>query len=265
MAARRLLRERLDARRRRREYRRVVRRLAGPKLLQALAREHPHAFFVELGSNDGEKLDHLHETILNSEWRGLMVEPVPYVFERLRRNYGRLGRVALENAAIADRDGTMPFYHLAPVADPTQEGLPEWYDAIGSFSRELVLSHRACAADDRYAPHAAAMLRSALTATEREVAVHFLHGDRLSPPARDRLARMVERAGAEISFLEVPASEVAGLPTRRLADPSTWYRILLPELLRDLDRVLHLDSDVIVRESLGPLWETELPTPTSPR
>jgi lipopolysaccharide biosynthesis glycosyltransferase len=118
--------------------------------------------------------------------------------------------------------------------------------------------HIACAADDHYAPHAAAMLRSALTETDREVAVHFLHGQRLSAPARDRLARMVERAGGEISFLEVPASEVAGLPTRRLADPSTWYRILLPELLPELDRVLHLDSDVIVRESIGPLWETDL-------
>ena len=79
--------------------------------------------------------------------------------------------------------------------------------------------HIACAADDRYAPHAAAMLRSALTETDREVAVHFLHGARLSASARDRLARMVERADGEIFFLEVPASEVAGLPTRRLADP----------------------------------------------
>jgi FkbM family methyltransferase len=136
------LRETLHARRRRREYRQVLRRLAGPKLLLALARDHPRAYFIEVGANDGEKLDHLHRIILSSEWRGLMVEPVPYVFERLRRNYEGLGRIAFENAAIWNRDGTAPFYHLAPVTDRRAEGLPEWYDAIGSFSRDFVLSHQ---------------------------------------------------------------------------------------------------------------------------
>ncbi len=71
-----------------------------------------------------------------------MVEPVPYVFERLRRNYGDVPGVELENAAIADRDGHLPFFHLAHVDDPQREGLPHWYDAIGSFSREAILRHR---------------------------------------------------------------------------------------------------------------------------
>jgi FkbM family methyltransferase len=70
-----------------------------------------------------------------------MVEPVPYVFDRLRRNYGGLDRVALENLAIADHDGSLPFYYLAQVDDPEREGLPQWYDGIGSFSRDAVLGH----------------------------------------------------------------------------------------------------------------------------
>ena len=64
------------------------------------------------------------------------------MFERLRRNYGGLEGIALENAAISDRDGRLPFYHLAAVEDPEREGLPPWYDAIGSLSRENVLAHR---------------------------------------------------------------------------------------------------------------------------
>ncbi len=118
----------------------MTRRLAGPKLLRAFAAVYPEAFFIEIGSNDGEQHDHLRPMILDGGWRGIMVEPVPFVFERLRRNYGRLERVALENVAIADRDGSLPFYHLAR-ADPIREGLPQWYDAIGSFSRESVLGH----------------------------------------------------------------------------------------------------------------------------
>jgi FkbM family methyltransferase len=79
--------------------------------------------------------------IRERDWHGVMVEPVPYVFERLRAAYQGNARVSLENAAIADRDGRLPFYHLAKVEDYEQEGLPRWYDGIGSFSADAVLSH----------------------------------------------------------------------------------------------------------------------------
>jgi FkbM family methyltransferase len=122
--------------------RRIERRLAGPKLLRAFAREYPEAFFVEIGSNDGDRHDHLRPLILAHAWRGVMVEPVPYVFERLRRNYAAVAdRVELENAAVGERDGPAPFFHMAQAPEAERAGLPDWYDGIGSFSRETVLSH----------------------------------------------------------------------------------------------------------------------------
>jgi FkbM family methyltransferase len=123
------------------KFRRVQQRLAGPKLLRSFAQAYPEAFFVEIGSNDGEQHDHLQPLISSHPWSGIMVEPVPYVFERLRRNYGDAPRVTLENAAIAERDGRLPFYHLGHVEDARREGLPQWYDAIGSFSRAAILRH----------------------------------------------------------------------------------------------------------------------------
>lgn len=121
---------------------RVQRRLAGPRLFRAFADAYPEAFFVEIGANDGEQHDHLQPFIRSSGWRGIMVEPVPYIFERLRRNYGELDRVGLENAAIAEIDGTLPFYHLVDADEREREQLPDWYDGVGSFSREKVLEQR---------------------------------------------------------------------------------------------------------------------------
>ena len=112
---------------------------AGARLLRALAAEEPDAFFIEVGANDGEQHDHLHPIIFASRWRGLLVEPVPYVFERLERNLGDDPRFKLENAAVADRDGTLPFYHLARAEQG--DDLPPWYDGLGSFSRDTILSH----------------------------------------------------------------------------------------------------------------------------
>src|SRR3546814_20013885 len=68
-----------------------------------------------------------------------MVEPVPYVFDRLRATYGDHPRIALENIAIADRDGTLPFHHLPEVDDGDDTW--RWYDALGSFRRDVLLSH----------------------------------------------------------------------------------------------------------------------------
>ena len=99
----------LRKRMRRLQDRRSHRRLAGPRLLQAFGEAYPRAFFIEIGSNDGDQHDHLQPLIRSLQWTGLMVEPVPYVFERLRHNYADLDRVTLENAAIADRDGQVPF------------------------------------------------------------------------------------------------------------------------------------------------------------
>jgi len=121
---------------------RFGRRLAGRNLLRAFAAAYPEAFFVEIGANDGDQGDPLRPYILSEPWRGIMVEPVPHVFERLRRNYAGLDRVAVENAAIADRDGRLPFFHLAPLAGADLERVPEWYEKVGSLSREQVLSHR---------------------------------------------------------------------------------------------------------------------------
>ncbi len=96
---------------------------------------------MEIGANDGKQHDHLRPHVLARPWRGILVEPVPYVFARLRENYAGLERVILENVAIAERDGRLPFYHLAPAAPGERGTLPVWYDGTGSFERAVVERH----------------------------------------------------------------------------------------------------------------------------
>lgn len=114
-------------------------RARGPRLLRRMGRLLPHAVFVQVGSNDGSKHDPLRATFLRTRWTGVLVEPVPYVFERLKANYARYPRARLENAAIAERSGALPFYHLRPAAPG--EALPDWYDELGSFRKDVILSH----------------------------------------------------------------------------------------------------------------------------
>lgn len=115
--------------------------LAIARIIESFAASHPEATFVEVGANDGQQHDHLRPYIEQGGWRGVMVEPVPYVFERLRRNYAEVPGVELVNAAIAESSGRRRFFGVRD-ADPRERaGLPDWYDGIGSFRREAVLSH----------------------------------------------------------------------------------------------------------------------------
>lgn len=114
-------------------------------VVHELALAVPDATFVQVGAHDGTQLDPLREAILGSRWRGIMIEPVPYVFERLAARYRANRRIALENVAVADEDGSRPFHFLAEAA--AGDGVWKWYDALGSFKREVVLSHGGLVAD----------------------------------------------------------------------------------------------------------------------
>ena len=116
-----------------------MQRLAGPKLVTAFAEAYPDAFFVEIGSNDGEQARPPAAGDPRAGWRGIMVEPVPYVFERLR---AQLRRPRPGSRSRTPRSPTATGAALLPPAPGREDdaALPEWYDAIGSFSRETVLA-----------------------------------------------------------------------------------------------------------------------------
>jgi len=119
--------------------------------------------------------------------------------------------------------------------------------------------HVSCAVEGDYVPHSAAMLHSVIANSGGlGVHVHYLHGPDFSRQSGTLLREMLEDLGAGISFFEIDDERVAGLPTKGFTGKATWYRIFLPELLPDVERVLYLDSDLIAMDSLVPLWETDV-------
>ena len=119
--------------------------------------------------------------------------------------------------------------------------------------------HLACAARGPYVGHAAAMIHSVLANSPRgAVTVHFLASPDGAGERPTAVAPMVAAAGGSFDLIEVDPDRVRGLPVQPQFTAAMWYRILLPELLPEVDRVLYLDADVIALDDLVPLWETEL-------
>ena len=66
--------------------------------------------FVQIGANDGVFSDPIRDYILTRGWHGVLVEPQPDVFERLKGNYpGADGRLRFEQLAIGPA-GTLTLY-----------------------------------------------------------------------------------------------------------------------------------------------------------
>lgn len=119
--------------------------------------------------------------------------------------------------------------------------------------------HVSCAARGIYVQLSAVMLSSLLEHTgQRPVTVHFLHAPEEPAETLRALDEMVSTRGGALNALPVAEERVAELPSRPEFTSAMWYRILLPELLPEVERVLYLDVDTMVVDSLEPLWETDV-------
>lgn len=94
--------------------------------------------FVQIGANDGVMEDHLHDAIKNYHWKGVLVEPVEYLFNKLKKNYHDCKGLYFENSAISDNEETRFFYRL----DNKDGQLPSWAEGLGSFKKDVILCHK---------------------------------------------------------------------------------------------------------------------------
>ena len=102
----------------------------------------PNPFFVKVGANDGLAHDPCSHLLRNDpRWRGLLVEPVPHCFKKLKVNFSDTQRFIVEPVAIGAKQQKAPFYYVSESARTQQSDLPEWCDMLGSFNRDHILKH----------------------------------------------------------------------------------------------------------------------------
>lgn len=93
---------------------------------------------VVVGAFDGVENDPVSRFIRSHDCRGVLVEPQPAAFERLRANFAGHRHIELLNAAIDETSGSRTLYTVPAASD-----LPSWIEQIASFSLEHVRKHEA--------------------------------------------------------------------------------------------------------------------------
>jgi FkbM family methyltransferase len=98
-------------------------------IFDSLTRREETVRFVQVGANDGLHGDPLRPHVQDHGWRGLLIEPIPAVFDRLKAAYGELPGVEFANVAIWPEEGEKTLHVV------------DGRDVLSSFSLETILHH----------------------------------------------------------------------------------------------------------------------------
>jgi FkbM family methyltransferase len=124
--------------------------------------------FVQIGAYDGVAGDPIRPVVLDCEgWSGVLVEPQPDAFERLRQNYlAQASRLQFLKIAISGEAGERVLFCI-PEMERVRLGLPDWSGEIAAFDAEHLR---------RAFPAASLVGHNVQTMTFAEVADRLLHG-----------------------------------------------------------------------------------------
>jgi len=95
--------------------------------------------FVIVGAFDGLNDPCSDILLYNKQWKGLLIEPVPYIFNRLKANFQDSKRFLLEQVALGSTAGEATFYSVDPSANKSMPNLSHWFEKIGSLNRKHIL------------------------------------------------------------------------------------------------------------------------------
>jgi lipopolysaccharide biosynthesis glycosyltransferase len=114
------------------------------------------------------------------------------------------------------------------------------------------------ACDANFVQHLGVMLVSLLEANPDET-FHVYLITTADPRQLDGIHEIGRRYGCRIEQLKTTAREIDGLPVAGHISSASYLRLIMGAALpADVERVLYLDSDIVVTGAIGELWRIEL-------
>ena len=110
----------------------------------------------------------------------------------------------------------------------------------------------AYAPDDNYVNQTVVSMKSALEHNEQiEFIIMY---SKLSAESMQKLGAV----GGSLRLIKMDESQFADLTLSKWVTVQAWFRIKLPDLCKDLDKVLYLDCDTLIRGNLDELFSLDL-------
>lgn len=112
-----------------------------------------------------------------------------------------------------------------------------------------------------YSQHAGVVMTSIFENTRSLVCVYILHDETLTESNREKFSRTAKKYGQSVVFVDVRKC-VSRLDKATVNAARKWsigalFRLFIPDLL-DIDKVIYLDCDILVRLDIRELWNTDV-------
>ncbi len=102
-------------------------------------------------------------------------------------------------------------------------------------------------------------IQSLIDHTFSKICFHVVHDETLSDINRERLAQLSVNGGHRIYFHLLDANAFDGVKEQmRFYTIGAMFRVMLPEILPELSRIIYLDADVLVNRDIKELWEIDI-------
>ena len=121
-------------------------------------------------------------------------------------------------------------------------------------------------ADGRYSKFTGTTITSIFENTTAKVTAHILHDSTLTNDNRDKFSRLAQRYNQRVEFhnVEQLCSQEILFLIDKLADKivlrftiGAFYRLFIKKIF-DFDKIIYLDSDIIVNLDIAELWQQDL-------
>jgi lipopolysaccharide biosynthesis glycosyltransferase len=116
-----------------------------------------------------------------------------------------------------------------------------------------------CAADDNYAMPLAVMLRSALEnlGDKRKLSIFIIDGG-IKAENKQKIAHSINLNRVELAWLTPVEKLLDEVKTATYYTKAIHHKVFIPELLPQYQKAIYLDSDLLVFEDLGKLWDIDM-------
>ena len=110
------------------------------QVLNKFFNKHPEATFIQIGANDGMTNDPFREFIIRKSVRGVLVEPIPFAFRQLKRNYQVYqNKLYFENCAVSYESGREIEFFFLPESYLVHHSRS--LAGVHSFSKDHLVKH----------------------------------------------------------------------------------------------------------------------------
>lgn len=117
--------------------------------------------------------------------------------------------------------------------------------------------------DDKYIPYLAVTIESIVKhiSKDKYYELNVLHANSICPQNQIKINESYSRDNVKINFVDISyyvEKFSKRLHTRDYYSKATYYRLFIPNLYKEYDKALYLDSDIVVLDDIANLYNIDL-------